>query len=257
MKKPLPHLHRDRHGTFYFRLTVGGKTIKRSLRTKLPALANIKAAALNWELSAMGSPKEPTIAEISAAFKAGKVREFDAEFPDGTKITGINSDDDLRRAKELMEKRVELIGRIEPDIRIPRPAAGRAPEASGFHKANPKKFLAAVKPYMAEMELEGVNNLKTREDKESTYAAFAARFENPRMDAIDKAMAVSFKTHLLKETRAKPGRVNTKIGQLSEFFKWAMGNEETEENPFEGIRISKKSKLMPTVPATSPRSTQK
>jgi hypothetical protein len=33
MKKVLPHLHRSRHGTFYFRITIAGKTLKRSSRT--------------------------------------------------------------------------------------------------------------------------------------------------------------------------------------------------------------------------------
>lgn len=114
----LPHLQRDRHGTFYFRLTVAGKTLRRSLRTKDRALATMLASRLNWEWSMTQRGKEPTVSEIVEGFKK-QGRKFDAEFgPDGSaKFTGINTDDDLRRAKELMAAKMEAIGPIEPHIR--------------------------------------------------------------------------------------------------------------------------------------------
>ncbi len=111
----IPHLHRDRHGTFHFRLTIAGRTIKRSLGTKDRALATMKASRLNWEWAMTKRANEPSIAGILGAFKEGKTRKFDAEFPDGTKITGINTDDDLRRAKDLIASRIKSIGLLPPE----------------------------------------------------------------------------------------------------------------------------------------------
>jgi len=67
MKTAVPHLHLDRHGTYYFRVTDAGKTIKRSLRTKNVELATMRAACLNYEWDAMNRSAEPTIAEIQQA----------------------------------------------------------------------------------------------------------------------------------------------------------------------------------------------
>ena len=84
MKTPLSHLHRNRFGTFYFRITIGGKTVKRSLKTKLPELATMRVAVLNWQWSNMKQPNEPSVADIIKALKSDKGRKFDATFPDGT-----------------------------------------------------------------------------------------------------------------------------------------------------------------------------
>ena len=46
--------------------------------------------------------------------------------------------------------------------------------------------------------------------------------------------------------------MNTKIGHLADFFDWAVGNGEAESNPFEGVRISKKSKLMESAESYEP-----
>ena len=43
----LPHLQRDRLGTYYFRLTVAGRTLRRSLGTKDADLATMQASKLN------------------------------------------------------------------------------------------------------------------------------------------------------------------------------------------------------------------
>ena len=71
------------------------------------------------------------------------------------------------------------------------------------------------------------------------------------MSMIDKAMTVEFKRQLLKSA-AGADRANKKIGHMSDFFAWAIGNGEAEENPFLGIRISKKSKLMESVESYEP-----
>ncbi len=242
-RQRIPHLHLNRLGIWCFRLTMDGQTRQKSLGTKDRALAIMLASKLNWELSMTKRSTEPTVTDIIKAFKKDG-REFDAEFPDGTKLTGINTDDDLRRAKELMLSRIEAIGPIEPHYAPTREQTRPAPTFKG------KRFLAATKPYMEEMATDDINNLKTREDKEATYAAFAEQFGNPYMGSIDKNHAVEFKRAQLKLGGAL--RVNKKIGHLSEFIRWAIGNGEAHENPFDGTRISKKSTLSKKVQSYQP-----
>ena len=126
MKTPLSHLHRNRRGTFYFRITIDGKTVKRSLKTKLPELATMRVAALNWQWSTMKQPNEPNVADIVKALKAKTAPKFDATFSDGSTFKGINTDDDLRRAKDLMLARIDAIGPIEQQYRHAAAPAGAA-----------------------------------------------------------------------------------------------------------------------------------
>ncbi|WP_158238627.1 hypothetical protein [Roseateles chitinivorans] len=107
----LPHLHRDRHGTFYFRVTRGGKTIRKSLRTKDPALASILAAKINWEWSMNWEwwrkkrPDEPSAEEKLAAIEADIQKLNMTVDRDGSvSFTDIQSDEDVRRARELFSR---------------------------------------------------------------------------------------------------------------------------------------------------------
>ncbi|MBA2674881.1 hypothetical protein [Ramlibacter sp.] len=103
MKTAVPHLQRDRYGTFYFRVTDAGKTIKRSLRTKSVELATMRASCLNWEWDTMNRRTEPTIAEIQQALADGRVKKLDVELPNGVKLKNINNDADAERARRLLE----------------------------------------------------------------------------------------------------------------------------------------------------------
>jgi len=244
--RAVPHLHRDRLGTFYFRLTIAGKTIKRSLGTKDQRLATMKASAINWQWSMTKRPGEPSVSDILQSFERGEARKFDVDLPNGTRLTNINTDDDLRRAKDFMSH-AESIGMLTPAER-PSRAAVQPQEA---RKGPPRPFYKAIKPYLAEKAKGDQNDPKTLRDKEATYALFAVQFDEPDMSMIDKAMAVEFKRQLL-QSAAGADRVNKKIGHLSDFFAWAIGNGEAEHNPFEGIRISKKSKLMESVESYEP-----
>ncbi len=84
-RQRIPHLHLNRLGIWCFRLTMDGQTRQKSLGTKDRALAIMLASKLNWELSMTKRSAEPTVADIIKAFKKDG-REFDAEFPDGTKL---------------------------------------------------------------------------------------------------------------------------------------------------------------------------
>ena len=245
--RSVPHLHRNRCGVWCFRLTIDGRTIQRSLGTKDRALATMKASRLNWEWSMTKRANEPSIESLLRAAAEGTGRKFDAEFPDGTRITGINTDDDLRRAKDLIASRIESIGLIPPELRPLRPEYRQ----QSAPKRPPRPFSKAIQPYLREKAKGAQNREKTLADKKATYALFAEQFSDPDMAAIDKPMAVAFKQNQLA-TAAGAGRVNTKIGHLADFFEWAIGNGEAEANPFDGVRISKKSKLMEAVESYEP-----
>ena len=242
----VPHLHRNRLGVWCFRLTIAGRTVQRSLGTKDRTLATMRASALNWQWSMTKRTNEPTIESILQAAKEGRVKKFDVKLPNGGEITGINTDGDLRRAKDFMSH-IESIGMIEPEHRPLRPA-----HASETTQKSPRRpFHKAVRPYLAEKAKDDQNDPKTLRDKEATYALFASQFDDPDISTIGKAMAVEFKRQLLAGA-AGADRVNKKIGHLSDFFTWAIGNGEAEGNPFLGIRISKKSKLMESVESYEP-----
>lgn len=209
-----------------------------------PGLANITACKLNGDWSIKHWHID---SEARPLFQHQGGRKLDVEFPDGTKLFGIDSDDDLRRGKELMLARIGAVAAFQAHPAPLRPrllGEQRSAQVPPF-KGRGKQFLATTALYLREMAKASVNNRKTREDKQASYAAFAAQFSDPTLDKVDKSMAVAFKNAQLA-LGAGAGRVNTKIGHLSEFSKWASGNGYAcgENNPFDGTRVSKKSKLM-------------
>ncbi len=228
MSHPIPHLHRDRLGTFYFRITVAGRTVKKSLRTKDRQLATMRVARINWELATMPQSNEPSVASILQAAKEGRARKFDMVLPSGVELKGINTEADNRRAMKLLKE-------LPPEAFAPR-AAAASPEAA--HHRGPA-FKTVARDYVAELRQAGLEENKGIEDKEATYAAFAEEFSNPRMLAVAKDHIVAFKNIALKTGKAS--RVNKKIGHLSVLFQWAIGNGHALTNPTEGTRIGKKS----------------
>lgn len=153
-----PHLHRDRLGTFYFRITAGGRTIKRSLRTKDPDLATMLASNLNWEGTMKKRASEPTAAEVIKAVKSGETRQFDVVLPNGMQINNINSDEDADRAKRFIAGLdVDNIGVIEPHLRPLRPEYAHL--AAKPSPARP--FLKATKHYLREKGKGNQNSEKT------------------------------------------------------------------------------------------------
>jgi integrase len=225
MRNPLPHLHRDRHGTFYFRITEAGKTIKRSLRTKNVELATMHVARLNYEWDTMS--RTPTVADVLQAAEQGRVRKFDMELPDGTKLRNINTEADTKRAERLL--------RAIPQTVV---AAAAAPLPEAMHHRGPT-FKTVAKQYIDELRAAGLEEDKGIEDKEKTYAAIVEEFENPRIGALSKENIVAFKRIALA-SGSGPSRVNKKLGHLSVLFEWAIGNGHALTNPVKGTRIGNK-----------------
>jgi len=237
MRKNIPHLYRDQRGTFYFRATISGKTLKRSLHTKIQELATMRASSLNWHWSVMAQPKEPNIEEILKAAQEGRTKKFDVEFADGTKIKGINSDDDARRAGEIIKQRGQIVWESAPNPQNPSNSRANALSGHGRH------FSKLIPAYILERSLDGGNRDKTLEDKESTFRTFAEHFGDLPVGQIDKATAVAFKS-LFVAKKLSAGRINTKISHMSEFFSYAIGHGEAQFNPFVGLRVPKNSQAV-------------
>jgi integrase len=228
MANSVPHLHRDRLGTFYFRITVFGRTTKRSLRTKDAQLATMRAACLNWELHHMPTP---SVADILQAHQEGRTRKFDVDLPSGAKLKNINTEADHRRAMELISK-LPREAFIAPTVVATGPALPEQAHQKGAF------FKTVAKKYVDELRSAGLEETKGIEDKEKTYSAIVEEFENPRIGAINKELVGSFKAIALKTGGA--GRVNKKLGHLSVLFQWAIDNGHAHTNPAEGMRVGTK-----------------
>jgi len=234
MRKSIPHLYRDQRGTFYFRATISGKTLKRSLRTKIQELATMRASSLNWHWSVMAQPKEPSVEEILKAAQEGRTKKFDVEFADGTKIKGINSDDDARRAGEIIRQRGQIVWEAAPSPQNPLNPRSNALSGHG------QRFSKVIPAYKFEKGLDGFNRDKTIEDKESTFRTFVEHFGDLPLGQIDKATAVAFKNLLIAKSPSA-GRLNAKIGHMSDLFAYAIGHGDAQFNPFAGLRVPKNS----------------
>lgn len=226
MRNPIPHLHRNRHGTYYFRITTAGKTIKRSLGTKNVELATMHAARLNYEWDTMS--RTPTVADVLQAAQQGNIRKLDVQLPNGVKLLNINSEADTKRAERLLKSAI-------PQSVI---AAAAAPLAESMHAKGPT-FKTVARQYLDELQAAKLEEDKGILDKEATYAAFIDEFENPRMGAVSKDNVAAFKNIALKT--GGPSRVNKKLGHLSVLYDWAIAHGHVNSNPIKGMRIGKKS----------------
>ena len=247
----LPNLYKNRHGTYYLRITIGKREIKRSLRTKEPTRAKLAATAFAW-IRAMDL-KKPFPYELPMGLDPEKLRELGVILPNGTRFTDIETDDDARRVALIMKA---ADAGASPDaildlLRTPVPGGmplERRVELVMGTLASPavgktEKFSAAVKMYLAEKELAG-NRGKTISDKKSSYDAFQEMHGDLDMNAYDDAMALGWKNRLIA-SGIGPIRINTKLSQFNDFFDWAQRNRlRLLNNPFKEMRVGKKDDLV-------------
>lgn len=239
MRNPLPHLHRDRHGTYYFRITEAGKTIKRSLRTKNVELATMHVAKLNYEWDTMS--RTPTVADVLQAAEQGRIRKFDVELPSGVKLRNIKSQADNERALELIGKLPAHAFAAPPSNALPlvqmRTVAHG--EIVPIDKGPTVRWVA--KQYVDELKAAQLEATKGIGEKEATYNAFIEQFGNPKMLMVTKQMATQFKQAAL--TTGGASRVNKKVGHMSVLYRWAIDHGQALRDPFDGLRIGTKSQL--------------
>jgi hypothetical protein len=99
----LPHLTKNRFGVYYLRLARGGQEVKRSLRTKDFRQAKLLEFAFNLELAMKAPTEKPRAADFN--LDPAALERLDVVFPEGTQVKDINTDDDVRRVKELFGDR--------------------------------------------------------------------------------------------------------------------------------------------------------
>ncbi|MFJ0662080.1 site-specific integrase [Bordetella bronchiseptica] len=224
----LPNLWKSRHGVYYFRYYENGTEVKRSLFTKDWHRAKLLAFQLHLA-------RDMTI------------RKFDVELPNGIKITGINSDEDVSRLERLSKS--ELLqfwldkAKSAPSPNLGEPF-GNVP--AGQPTASPAKlktdlFLSVVKSYINEKRFD--NSEKTLKEKRSTYDEFARLFGNVDTNSITTETAISYKNKLISDGLGAQ-RINKTISFMKDFFVYAINHKRyMGANPFEGLTISSKSKL--------------
>ncbi|MDN7880513.1 site-specific integrase [Burkholderia aenigmatica] len=221
MSHKLPHLLKNRFGTYYFRLYIEGKEYRKSLYTKNFHQAKIIALAMNLELA-----MKPKITDFPGILqKNGNLDKLDIVLPNGMQLNNINNDDDLRRAKALLAS-IHQAGSNTPSQPV---------------KPISQRLSKVVELYLAEKKLD--NNAKTLRDKSSVYDEFLGWFEDKDINSYVADTAVSYKNRLIAENFSAV-RINAKLSFLKDLFQYALNNNlYFGQNPFEKIKVSSKSKL--------------
>ncbi|SAL11383.1 phage-related integrase [Caballeronia udeis] len=237
----LPHLYRNRFGVYYLRLVRSGRETKRSLRSKDFRQAKLLALAFNLEL-AMKTPKEqPSAADF--ILDAEALKRLDVVFPDGTQVKDINTDEDVRRAKELFGARFETAVPFDAPILPPQTLAliERQREAAEATKRPGKRFSDVVKLYKREKALD--NTARTITAKSGAFDDFSKTAGERPMDAYSLDDAIGYKNQLI-ENGGSASRINSKLSYLRDLFGYAVANgQHPGPNPFENAKVSTKSKL--------------
>jgi len=246
----LPYLYKNRLGTFYLRIKRNGREIKRSLRTKDFARAKLLAIAFNLEMAIRGREMPAMTGPKISDFEFTKPdsdempREFDVVLPNGTQISGLNSDDDIRRAKELFGSQfAEAIAAAPASPFIPPILPASALAAISAQRATPiglpiRKLLEL---YEAQRKLENVP--KTVDAKVATIEGFIKLFGERAITGYGFDEAIAYKNRLIAG-KSSPSRINAKLSFMRDFILYAIENKQYfSTNPFENSKISKSSKI--------------
>lgn len=243
MAHKLPHLLKNRHGTYYLRVYRNGKEYRRSLRTKDFPQAKIHALTLNLELAV-------------PEFDLSKIKKLDIEVTPagGVKFRDVKEHDlntidiVLKRmgltGEQLSAMSTEELARRLAGSQPAKPALENVP--TGMHQSvrvprTSKLFSAVVDLYLIEKKIDNVP--KTLTTKKRAFDEFAGYFQDLDINRYTPEEAVSYKNRLLGENYSG-SQINARCSFLRSLFDYAINNNlYFTENPFDKIRISSKSKL--------------
>ncbi|WP_186139912.1 site-specific integrase [Burkholderia gladioli] len=238
----LPHLYKSRHGVFYLRLVRAGKESKRSLRTKDFRQAKLLALAFNLELAMKTPADKPKAADFT--LDPDEAKRLDVIFPDGTQVKDINTDDDVRRAKELFGDRFATASLIELPVLSDSVAVAIAAQNAAQAKEKARKakpFAEVVARYKKEKALD--NTPRTIVAKERAFADFQRHRGSRPIGDYALEDAVEHKNKLIDDG-GSASRVNSRLSFLRDLFAYAIANGHREgPNPFAAAKVSSKSKL--------------
>ncbi len=253
-----PHLYRNRHGTYYFRVRIHGREYKRSLGTKDPAAASMLASRLNYRLG-MTQHKDDSalIADILAKAEANKQRKFDVQLPNGMSLQNIQPHE-AQGALDFV-RGLGYSSQPTPDeleaarAREARRLAERA-EIEAFLTPTPAptpKLLEAVEPYLTLMGHEDENEQKTINEKRATYRRLADLIGDIEVGQIKKEHMAQFTAQLVAE-KLSTVRMNKLLSFVRHFLEYAVDNiTGVEFNAFEGGKVSSKKKTKERQKTTS------
>jgi len=232
----LPNLYKNRHGTYYLRLTIDKREIKRSLRTKEPARAKLAATAFAW-IRAMDL-KKPLPYELPMGLDPQKLRELGLILPNGARFTDIETDDD---AGANAEEVIDLLKASPPGgMTVQKRAAALMGSLAEKAIGKSKPFSEVAELYLTEHGLTAT--AKGVRDRTATYEEFQQLFGDLDFNAYGDEHAIAWKTRLTGQGLSV-ARMNTKISNFNVLFQWAIDNRHRHTgNPFEKMRIGKKGK---------------
>lgn len=235
----LPRLYKSRHGVYYFRLTQNKKKVRWSLNTKDFSRAKIAALALNLQIEMTSKP-----------FDIDQLRKLEMELsPTGIKFSDIKVGDEalidslLNKLGVSAEQLASFTGSQVQNL-----IATGHPNVQGVPTQQPKaveqksEILSEVaKLYLNEAQVENV--AKTIYDKNRVYEEFILFFSDKDINEYTANEAVAYKNRLLANGTGA-SVINSKMSYLRMLFLYAINNNlYFAENPFEKVKVSRKSKI--------------
>ena len=244
----LPNLYRNRHGTYYLRVTLAGREIKRSLRTKEPSRA--KLAAIAFAFARLMDTKKPFPYDLPMGLDPAKLRELGVLLPNGAQLTDIKTEEDARLAalmlkaldagaspEDVVARSVALPG-IPAEQRLAALMASAAAPPPAPAAGNAGLFSKVWPLYIDQAELQG--DSKGIKDKRRTYMEFQRLFGDMDFNAVSDQQASAWKARILG-TGVSVARADSKISHMNMLFAWARDNHHRHlGNPFTTLRIGKK-----------------
>lgn len=247
----IPRLGKTRHGVFYVRVYFfaqnGQRKLKQhSLFTKNPEEARALALKFNLQIEERRMNNDGTKNLFEKRWTAEErdtlFNKFELDLSKGV-MKSDGTAEDRAAMMEAIKLYKEIHGK-EPPIQE---ATNQAPPPQGFTPPRVlrrgKLFSEATELYLLEKQTD--NAATTIVEKRRTYKDFLATYSDLDINLINKPEIVAFKTaDLRRELGAN--RINKRLGQLNDFFRWAIDNEHytaSGTSPCDKLFISDKSKL--------------
>lgn len=226
----LPNVVKIRHGVWYFRIYEGGQERRFSLGTKDWQLAKLLAMRVHLERSSVA------------------IRKFDVVLPGGFEVRNLNTAEDVERFTQLAaDRHFQELVRLSASKPVHSNGAGlsqKSPLLSNESQASPAKtkpFSDCVTLYLAEKKHD--NSAKTLLEKQSTLEEFQRFFGDLDLNLVTAEQAISYKNRQISDGLSAL-RINKRVGFLRDFFTYAINNRlYFQDNPFQNLGISRKSKL--------------
>lgn len=235
MSLKVPRLAKNRHGVFYVRALFFDSNGKRHLRqhsllTKDPAEARSLALKFNLHIE----ERRMTIKRFISPLVL---------HPDGRIEADLSKPEELAFMQKLTRKSKATMEAEREAMRAQERAWANAPIAPPKPLMKAPPFSEATEGYLNEKKME--NAPATIKSKQNTFKDFIATYGDLDINHITKPEIVAFKTSDMNRSIGA-NRINKRLGQLNDFFTWAINQgiyTAHPTSPVDGLFISSRSKL--------------